>query len=414
MTQHPDGSSQAQARRSIAFLQYAGDYAEAYRRLDGGGPETYYAQRYSLEVVSALVGATTAVTTICCTAERDEDEVLPNGVRVINMRAPSGVDEARVWDALKSCKPTHVCFRTPLRGVLRQALGDDSIQSVLLTLADSFQYRGLRGQVQKWRLRRLLNHRKVVAIGNHGRNSSESLRSVGVDADRIIPWDWPHSISPHQHVPKQAPDRSNWKLLFIGVLAESKGIGDVIRAVRVLKDRGTIVQLSYAGRGDAERFARLADELGVQEQINCLGSVAHSAVVPLMRDADLIIVPSRHDYPEGFPMTIYEALSSRTPIIASDHPMYARHLGDSRAAVVYPAGQPEALAAAISSVMSDPTLYRSLSEASAASWDKLQLPVSWGSLVQAWADLGPGQPFELLKFALRPAHSSRAPDGSVP
>jgi glycosyltransferase involved in cell wall biosynthesis len=392
--------------RSIVFVQYAGDYAKTYRSLLLGGAETYYAQRYSIEAVAALVSPNTAVATICCTADSSEDAVLSNGVRIINIKAGDSVDERVVWQAVQACAPTHLCLRTPLTGVLRQALADESIKTVLLTLADSFNGRDFRSRFQYWRLRHLLNHPKVTAVGNHGVNASESLRRIGVDARRIIPWDWPHDVTPHQSAAKEARTDSVWNILFVGALAETKGIGDVMRAVRALKDRGTTIRLSYAGGGDSERFAALAVTLDIADQVNYLGLVPHSAVVPLMKDADLIIVPSRHEYPEGFPMTIYEALSSRTPIVASDHPMYSRHLRDTRSALIYPAGDPQALAAAIENLRSDPDLYRALSNASATAWDKLQLPMTWSALIHSWLDQLPGEEPGLARYSLAQRETS--------
>jgi glycosyltransferase involved in cell wall biosynthesis len=391
-------------QRSVVVVQYAGDYARTYRQLSSGGPETYYAQRYSIDTVAAHVSPTTAVATICCTADNDEDVVLANGVRSVNVRATDkGADEHQVWKAVKSCAPTHVCMRTPLSKVLARSLQDDSIQSVLVTLADSFNGLGLRARYQHWRLSRLLNHPKVVAIGNHGVKSSESLRRIGVDPARIVPWDWPHSASPHQAAPKQAPAHAVWNLLFVGSLTESKGLGDLMRAIQVLARSNVIVKLSYAGSGEVQAFASLAEGLGIQEQVHYLGLVPHSTVLSLMREADLVIVPSRHEYPEGFPMTIYEALSSRTPIIASDHPMYAPHLSQTRTAIVYPAGKHQALADAIESIMNDPERYHELSLASAAAWDKLRLPVTWGSLLDSWLEEPADKPFAPLKHALSPA-----------
>ncbi|MEP7101903.1 MAG: glycosyltransferase [Burkholderiales bacterium] len=387
-------------RRSVVIVQHAGDYAEAYRRIRSGSGETYYAQSYSLDVVGALVSPTTAVTTICCSSELDEDTVLDNGVRVINLRAQEQVDEDRVWRLIRECGATHLLLRTPQNQVLRQALADPSIESVLLTLADSFGSEGLRNRVRAWRMRRLFNHPKVAWIGNHGINSSESLRRIGVDPARIVPWDWPHDITPHQFTAKASRAERPWSLLFVGAVVETKGIGDVLRALRALKDKGIAVRLSYAGKGDTAAYAALATELQIADQVSYLGLVKHSAVIPLMRDADLVIVPSRHEYPEGFPMTIYEALSSRTPIVASDHPMYGRHLGETKAAFIYPAGDHQALAAAIETLMAEPARYAALSNASAASWDRLQLPVTWGKLMTDWLLPLPEQRSALSKYAL--------------
>lgn len=386
--------------RSVVFVQYAGDYAEAYRRLRSGGAETYYAQRYSIDAVSGLVNANTSVATICCTADSNEDVILENGVRSISMHSPGGVSEDRVWSAIVECGATHLCLRTPLRRVLARAIRSRSIDSVLLTLADSFGGTGLRVALKNWALRRLMNHRKVAAVGNHGRNSSESLRRIGIDARKIVPWDWPHEVSPHQKLPKLAPQGNGLNLLFVGILSESKGLGDVLRAVHHLKGDGTRVALSYAGRGEAEVFSALAEELDIVDRVHPLGMVAHDSIVGLMREADAVVVPSRHDYPEGFPMTIYEALSSRTPIIASDHPMYSRHLRDTRSALIFEAGSHESLALAIKQLASDPVLYASLSAASAGAWDKLQLPITWGSFVENWLSTKPDVRARLCEHAL--------------
>ncbi len=392
------------AQRSVVIVQYAGDYAEAYRRLAGGGAENYYAQRYSVEVVADLARADTRVTVICCTAERDEDVVLPNGVRVLNLHSPAGVDAARVWAAAQQCAPTHVCLRTPIAGLLQAAVRTPSVRSVLVTLADSFEGKGLRERVRAWRLKRLLNHPKVVAVGNHGVNASRSLQRIGVHPDKIVPWDWPHSVTPHQSTPKTAPAGRPWTIFFGGLIVESKGVGDLIRAVRLLKDDGVTVHLECAGRGETDRFGALAAELGVSAQVRFLGLIPHAQVVPSMRAADLVAIPSRHDYPEGFPMTIYEALSSRTPIVASDHPMYAPHLLQTRAATVFAAADPASVARAVKALMADPAAYAAYSSASAAAWDKLRIPVTWGDLLSSWMARGTSESFAPLQHALVPAH----------
>lgn len=394
----------AQLQRSVVIVQYAGDYGEAFQRLEGGGAENYYAQRYSLDVVASLVSADTTVAVICCTATQDEDRLLANGVRVINLHSPVAVDPDRVWSAVKACEPSHVCMRTPIAAVLRAALGCASVKSVLLTLADSFEDRSLRGRLRAWRLRRLLNHPKVIAVGNHGVNASESLRRIGVRASKIVPWDWPHDVTPHRAAAKTAPVATQWTLFFVGLIIESKGIGDVMQAVRLLQDDGILVNLSCAGRGETDKFMALAAQLGISAQVRFLGMIPHSQVVPNMRAADLVVIPSRHEYPEGFPMTVYEALSSRTPIVASDHPMYAPHLLKTGSATVFAASDPNAMARCIKAVMGAPEVYAALSSASAGAWDKLQLPITWGDLLTAWIDRGPDEPYAPLKHALASMH----------
>jgi glycosyltransferase involved in cell wall biosynthesis len=103
-----------------------------------------------------------------------------------------------------------------------------------------------------------------------------------------------------------------------------------------------------------------------------------------MIKADLVLIPSRHEYPEGFPMTIYEALCSRTPMIASDHPMFQNFLIHGVNAMIFPAMNSKALAEIIEKVLSDATLYNSLSLAAPEAWKQLQIPVKWADMIHRW------------------------------
>jgi glycosyltransferase involved in cell wall biosynthesis len=113
--------------------------------------------------------------------------------------------------------------------------------------------------------------------------------------------------------------------------------------------------------------------------------------VTLMREADAVVIPSRTEYPEGFPLTIFEALSARTPIVASDHPMFRRHLRDGETAVTFRSGDAAAVPRAVSRLVSSPSLYEALSVVAEQTRQRLQLPVTWGEfLVAALSDNGGG------------------------
>ena len=104
----------------------------------------------------------------------------------------------------------------------------------------------------------------------------------------------------------------------------------------------------------------------------------------MMQAADAVIVPSRHSFPEGLPLTLFEGLASRTPVIASDHPMFRGHLEDGESAMLFRAGRPQALADAIARLMTDPALYARLSQGAATAWARMQTPVKWGEMIDRW------------------------------
>jgi glycosyltransferase involved in cell wall biosynthesis len=104
----------------------------------------------------------------------------------------------------------------------------------------------------------------------------------------------------------------------------------------------------------------------------------------LFRTADLVAVPSHREYTEGFPLTMFEAIASRTPIVCSDHPMFVPVIKDGIHAAVFRAGDVSGFAAAIGRVLSDAALYSRLSNNAALTWEALKGPADWRTLISKW------------------------------
>ena len=383
----------------LTIVQFAGDFAQTYRALQRGEAETYYAQRHSIDGIAALAAPEHQVVTVCCTAERDYDEVLGPGLRAIGLRQPPDrIDTSKVWQAVRACAPTHLVLRTPMRQLLANA--QRQRLRTLVTIADSFSASGWRDSLRNFLLVRRLNSDTVEGVANHGRTSALQLLDLGVDRRKVTAWDWPHRLRPHDHPVKRPATGRAWRLLFVGMLIESKGLGDLIRALPALLGEGRSVELKIVGSGDQPLFERLCAELGLSAQVQFLGRRAHAEVIDLMRECDVAVVPSRHEYPEGFPMTIYEALATRSPIVCSDHPMLVRSLVDAQSALVFAAGNPHALTHKLRTLLDNAALYARLSEQALDTWQSLQLPVEWVDLVHQWY-LGPPGAFEALIAAGR-------------
>ena len=156
----------------------------------------------------------------------------------------------------------------------------------------------------------------------------------------------------------------------------------------------SIVVAQYAG-DYREAYLRLAGG-GPETYYAQRYSTNDFAAKSAPREADLLVVPSRHDYLEGFSMTIYKGLTSRTPIVASDHPMFRGRLEDRRTAMVFEAGDASGMASTVAALMDSPALYEALSEASLPAWEALQIPVKWGDLVRSWA--APERPGDLARL----------------
>lgn len=365
-----------------------GDYAEAFQRFDAGEEETYYAQKFTVDFLGELlsIGAAQAVTVV--TASRDAPRrTMANGVETVGVELFRQGQRPRYREMialLNQIASTHVIIALPQAQLLRWALGR-KVQ-VLPLFADSFRSTRLRDRVRYFRLARLLNNQSVPFIANHNIAASLDLQRIGVKQHKIIPFDWPALVSPRDYAPKPAPKPGPLQIVYVGQITEIKGVGDAIEALARLNKDGPFANLSLIGKGETDRFQALAKAKGVASQVRFLGQLSHRKVLEAMREGDVVLVPSHHDYPEGLPMTLYEAMSVRTPLVTSDHPMFGLRIRDGENALVFPAGDPEALTAVIRRLVEEPELYGHISQQQGRAADGYLCPLKWQDLVSGFLD----------------------------
>jgi glycosyltransferase involved in cell wall biosynthesis len=99
-------------------------------------------------------------------------------------------------------------------------------------------------------------------------------------------------------------------------------------------------------------------------------------------------------------MTIYEALCTRTPVVASDHPMFLKRLVADWNGLIFRAADPASLADAVERLRTRPDLYRSLSANAGESAEKYLLPLKWHMLLDLWLRATPEADEELGTFSL--------------
>jgi hypothetical protein len=64
--------------------------------------------------------------------------------------------------------------------------------------------------------------------------------------------------------------------------------------------------------------------------------------------------------------------------------MFRKHLIDGVSALTYPAGNFKALGRSYLRLVGDSSLYRDLSVRAIMTWESLQVPVEWGTLIERW------------------------------
>lgn len=94
-----------------------------------------------------------------------------------------------------------------------------------------------------------------------------------------------------------------------------KGQEYVIRALSILKAKGiTNIEYRLAGSGSAENLVRLAESLGVNDQLKVYGVLPHDEIFAWYDDLDVYIQPS---FQEGLCRAIIEAMSRALPVTCS-------------------------------------------------------------------------------------------------
>lgn len=366
----------------LLIIQYGGDYREVFRRVRNEGTETYHAQKYVVKLVTDIAKEIDEVILVCCKTEETYNQEIEPGLRVIGAGVEPYENPSQILRIIQAQQPTHLVVHFPMSDIFRWGI-KHKVKTIGL-LADSFLQIGWKQRIRNYMKAQLLNHPQIDWVANHGLNACYSLQEIGVNPDKIIPWNFPHEITPQAFtVKKLAPNLSSINLVYVGSIENRKGVGDILTAVAKLSHIQRI-NLQIAGNGEIEKFQRCAETLQIKSQVEFLGLIPQSHVIELMRDADAVIVPSWHEYPEACPFTIHEALCTHTPIIASDHPMFRGNLRHKENAMIFPERNPNLLAECIRELFSNPQLYAQISLASAAAWEKLQMPVKWGDLITKW------------------------------
>lgn len=199
--------------------------------------------------------------------------------------------------------------------------------------------------------------------------------SPGVDVEHFYPHD--RVIAREQL--GVAPDRK--LLLFVGRIEPLKGIDTILEALRILRDEHPedldIMTLHIVG-GDASepeilRLRERCKVLGLDDVIAFVGARDHTALPTYYSAAEALIMPS--DY-ESFGMVALEAMSSGTPVIASQVGGLAFLIQDDQTGVHVPVRDPNALAQAIHAILTDEAHRNTLgqqarSAAQAYSWPQI-------------------------------------------
>ena len=159
--------------------------------------------------------------------------------------------------------------------------------------------------------------------------------------------------------PRTELNQGTVTFLFCGQMIARKGVDQLLAAFATLPENARLLLI---GR-EAELpslLARLATS--VRGRVRYAGFQAPDALPQFFAQADVFVLPSRHD---GWGVVVNQALGAGLPIIASDHVGAAHDLiHEGENGFIFPAGDTDALAAAMLRYAVSPALAITHGEAS--------------------------------------------------
>jgi glycosyltransferase involved in cell wall biosynthesis len=295
------------------------------------------------------------------------DELRRRGIPVAVVRTSLSMDPtlvSRITSQLRCLEPdlvhTHL-FHADLYGLA--AARRAGIQATVSSRHDNNPFR--RGAIVRWLNRRAMrNARRIVTISHA--LARFARRVEGADEASIVPIHYGLRV---ESISKDERDRTRAAfgcrdgeslIGFVGRLIEQKGVDVLLDAFPAIRNHHPRSRLVIVGDGPLRQK--------MHARAKTIGSGVFFAgwiddAMRAMAACDVMVMPSRW---EGLGLAALEALACARPLVASDVDALPEIVRDRETGLLVPPGDPEALAAAVVSLLDQPAWAERLGEAGRA------------------------------------------------
>jgi glycosyltransferase involved in cell wall biosynthesis len=217
----------------------------------------------------------------------------------------------------------------------------------------SHDYPLLRNVFYRWEQ---LNLRSASALLANGQDTMDYLASLGHSSYLMKNGvDWQNFSKDEHHYTRPAFMPEGMRhVVMVANLRKIRGLETAIQAMKYLKDQIKDLRLVFVGAGKPTLWQELARKLDVSDTVVFAGQ--RSDVADILHFASIVLTLCDSRYGSGLSMSLLEAMASGKPIIAWDNEIYRQVLSHEKNALLVPEKDPQALAASIVRVCSDPGL----------------------------------------------------------
>ena len=204
------------------------------------------------------------------------------------------------------------------------------------------------GPLARWWIRHTLESSSVVIALSDG--WAAFLAGFAPEAKvRVVP----NSADVAGFAP--GPNEAAGRLPFLGRADTPKGVYDLLAAVAALAPKFPHVRLAVGGDGDLALLRTRAAQLGIAERLEVLGWIGPRDKADQLARAAVFCLPS---HAEGLPMAMLEAMAVGKAVVVSHVGGIPEAVVDGDNGLLVPPRDVQALAAALSRLLSDEALRR--------------------------------------------------------
>jgi nucleoside-diphosphate-sugar epimerase/glycosyltransferase involved in cell wall biosynthesis len=223
------------------------------------------------------------------------------------------------------------------------------------------------------------NARRVVVLGS----SWASLVSGRVPEARSRITVLPNAVPRPSRAVDRTVDRSPLTVVFIGRLNAAKGVPELVEALSRIRSLGGWNAV-LAGDGEVERTREAIRVAGLADRVSVPGWLDPGEVDALWQRAGILVLPS---FIENLPLSIIEAFSYGVPVISTPVGSISELVDHGRTGLLVPAGDVDALVAALRRLVEDPGLCAKLAAEGRAEYAaRFELAGYVDRLVKIWID----------------------------
>ncbi|MHC2995249.1 MAG: glycosyltransferase family 4 protein [Candidatus Atribacteria bacterium] len=149
------------------------------------------------------------------------------------------------------------------------------------------------------------------------------------------------------------------RILYCGGLISNKGIGILLKAFSIVNRKHDVL-LDILGDGNWEPYRQKAMDLGIADKVHYHGYIANDQIGEYYKKAYLFVAPTKH---ESFGLTIAEAMAAGLPVVSTLTTAIPEVVENGATGILVPWNDVDALAKAISTLLDNPEMAKSMGEA---------------------------------------------------